>query len=59
MPTKKQSLMPVAEEIPVIAVGLVVASAAMATATALLWVVRAALRVTGLDRPAARAGHSA
>jgi len=51
--------MPVAEEIPVIAVGLVVASAAMATATALLWVVRAALRVTGLDRPAARAGHSA
>jgi hypothetical protein len=31
----------------------VVATAAMATATALLWTVRGVLRVTGLDRPTA------
>jgi hypothetical protein len=53
MRNKQRANMPAIEEIPLIAVGFVVATAAMATATALLWTVRGVLRVTGLDRPTA------
>jgi hypothetical protein len=53
MRSKQRSDMPAVEEIPLIAVGFVVATVAMATATALLWTVRGVLRVTGLDRPSA------
>jgi hypothetical protein len=53
MRNKQRSIMPAVEEIPLIAVGFVVATAAMATATALLWTVRGVLWATGLDRPTA------